>query len=191
MRFRPLVVSLGALVALALVAVPAMGSQQAAPSRPAAATAPDKSPKPSKAPETPITVTGTVVATTDDNGHTEFTLTAGGKTYELEAGPPWWWGPKHPLSAFVGRSVTVAGTIREGSSSIDVETIDGQPIAGRGVGKPPWAGGPKVVGERHPGWKAWKDSGAATNGGHGRGKAGAPGQLKPKPSGPPEADETD
>ena len=29
-------------------------------------------------------------------------------------------------------------------------------IAHNPTGKPPWAGGPKVQGERHPGWKAWK-----------------------------------
>jgi hypothetical protein len=54
----------------------------------------------------------------------------------------------------VGKTVTIAGTHREGSTDVSVDTVDGTAI--RAEGRPPWAGGPKVVGERHPGWKAWK-----------------------------------
>ena len=72
----------------------------------------------------------------------------------LEAGPPWWWGEDNPLAPFVGETVTVEGEQAEGSDSVDVHAVNGTAI--REAGRPPWAGGPKVVGEAHPGWKAWK-----------------------------------
>lgn len=129
-----------------------------------------------KVPSTPITVSGTVATTTDADGRTTYTLDADGTTYELGAGPAWFWGSDHPLAAYVGKQVDIAGEIREGSSEIDVETVDG--VALRAPGKPPWAGGPKAVGERHPGWKAWKAAHPDGKPGNGHGRDGAPGQLK-------------
>jgi hypothetical protein len=126
-----------------------------------------------KGPETPITVTGTVSESTNGKGWKTYSLTAGSKTYELSAGPPWFWGDKNPLAAYVGKSVTVVGKTHQGSTEIDVETVDGKAI--REPGRPPWAGGPWVVGERHPGWKPWMAGGKP---GNGHGRAGAPGQLK-------------
>lgn len=134
--------------------------------------------KADKGPETPVTVSGTIRATTDENGRTEYAVTSGGTTFELDAGPPWWFGRAHPLAGLVGTSVAITGTTR-GNGELDVETIDGRAL--REPGRPPWAGGPKVVGERHPGFKPWKAD-LWADGQPGRGKDGPPGQLKPKPS---------
>jgi hypothetical protein len=114
------------------------------------AAKPDKS----HAPETPVTLHGRVTKSTDADGHDAYTLSAGGATYKLSVGPPWFWGDRNPLDAYVGKDVTVDGD-REGTDGdVDVNTVDGKVI--REPGKPPWAGGPKVVGPAHPGYKAWK-----------------------------------
>ena len=136
---------------------------------------PDKDKDKEKGPETPITVTGKVGESTNGKGWKTYTLTAGAKVYELSAGPPWFWGDKNPLAAYVGKTVTVVGTTHPGSDEIDAETVDGKLL--REPGRPPWAGGPWVVGERHPGWKPWMAGGKP---GHGHGKDHAPGQLKDK-----------
>lgn len=131
--------------------------------------------KPEKGPETAVTVTGTVVKGQDEDGRPAFTITAAGKTWALSAGPAWFWGDRNPLAAYAGKSVTVVGTTREGSDELDVETVDGTAI--RDAGKPPWAGGPWVVGEGHPGWKEWMADGKPGKG-HGHGREDAPGQQK-------------
>lgn len=111
--------------------------------------------RPDKGPKVAVELRGTVVAGKDDKGRPTYTMTVGDTTWELSAGPKWYWGEAGgPLKAFAGKTVTVAGTHREGRFDVDVETVDGTAI--RGEGKPPWAGGPKVQGERHPGWKPWK-----------------------------------
>jgi hypothetical protein len=74
--------------------------------------------------------------------------------YQLEAGPTWWWGDANPLAAVVGKHVTITGEQAKGSTDVDVLAIDGTAI--RAAGKPPWAGGWKVVGPKHPGWAQWK-----------------------------------
>ncbi len=125
--------------------------------------------RPAKGPEVAVEVRGTVARTTDDKGRPTFTLTAGGVTWELSAGPKWFWGDKSPLAAHVGKTVLVAGTHHEGETELDVDAVDGTAL--RGAGRPPWAGGPKVVGESHPGWHG------ASNG-NGNGRDAAPGQLK-------------
>lgn len=129
--------------------------------------------KANKGPEIALTLTGTVARTTDGKGRPTFTLTVGAVTWELSAGPKWYWGDKNPLAAFVGTSVVVTGTHHEGESELDVDTVNGKAL--RAAGKPPWAGGPKVVGKIHPGWKDWKANGKP---GKGHGRAGAPGQTK-------------
>src|SRR5262245_51473612 len=175
---------LGIAIAFGLaVAIPVFAADPLAPSTsptPPGHSKPDKSPKPgqgnqkAKAPEVDVTVTGTVQQGTDGQGRPTFTVTANGKTWELSAGPAWFWGDKNPLKAFVGKSVTIAGSSQTGSSELDVATVDGTAI--RAAGKPPWAGGPWHVGSSHPGWKPWMANGKP--GGHGRDNA--PGQHKDK-----------
>jgi hypothetical protein len=155
----------------------------AATPAPAATAAPKASPqetgKPDKdkekGPEKAITLTGKVGESTNGKGWKVYTLTVGSTVYELGAGPPWFWGDKNPLAAYVGKTITVVGTTRQGSSEIDAETVDGKAL--RGPGRPPWAGGPWVVGERHPGWKDWMAGGKPGHG-QGHGRDHAPGQLK-------------
>jgi hypothetical protein len=125
-----------------------------------------------KAPKIEVSLSGTVEQTTDEKGRPTFTLTADGTTYELSAGPKWYHGENGgPLAAFVGERVDVHGWQREGSSDVSVDTVNGERVVPEG--RPPWAGGPKAVGERHPGWKADKP-------GRGLGREQAPGQLKDK-----------
>jgi hypothetical protein len=142
-------------------------------------TATPKGPKPSKGPETSMTLRGTVVKGTDGKGRPSFSMTVDGVTWDLSDGPPWYWGDKDPLMAYVGKTVTVVGTTRGDDHELDVETVDGTAL--RAPGKPPWAGGPWVVGSMHPGWKPWMADGKP---GKGLGRDGAPGQLK-KASPPP------
>jgi hypothetical protein len=174
----------GFVVAIALaVAIPVYAAgPSASPARPGQSK-PDMSPTPgkgdqrAKTPEVAVTVEGTVQEGKDGHGRPSYSLTANGKTWELSAGPPWFWGDKNPnpLKAYVGKSVKIAGSTHEGSSEIDVETVNGNAI--RATGKPPWAGGPWKVGATHPGWKPWMAGGKP---GNGQGKADAPGQQKDK-----------
>jgi len=187
------VLGTGCALALVVVAVPVLG--QGAPGRNAAAHAPAASekPKPSKGqkaekvPETPVTLTGTVGTRTDDDGGTVYTLTVGSTVHDLEAGPPWFWGEANPLKPFVGKTVTIEGEQATDSTDIDVKTVDGTAI--RGEGKPPWAGGWKVVGEKHPGWAQWKvdkhvaKDAAKAAGDHGRPSWAGPKSPEPSPGG--------
>ena len=174
---RILTILIGGGLVLALAAGPVLGVD---PSPSPGAEKPEKAAK-EKVAEAPITVTGTVASTKDAEGETAYTLASGGKTYTLEAGPSWWYGANHPLATSVGKSVTIVGETAAGSTEIDVVTVDGKAVRAT-TGKPPWAGGPKKVGEKHPGWKSWKA--AHPNGKPGKGlgmrngKATAPGQLK-------------
>jgi hypothetical protein len=164
-RLGPLLIA--GLLALA-VAVPVV-----------AADPPGQAKNKSKAPEVEITLNGTVVQTSDAKGRPSFEMTVGGTTWELSAGPKWFHGANNPLAAFAGKSVEITGTHREGENDVSVATVNGQAI--RAAGRPPWAGGPKAVGERHPGFKAWKMRGGN---GKGLGRANAPGQLKDKSAKP-------
>jgi hypothetical protein len=161
-----------ALVALvAVVAIPALaasssGLPAAAPgaNAPTASGNPGKGPKASKEPEVAVTLRGIVAATTDADGTTTYSMTSGGKTVRLDAGPSWFFGDKHPLAAFVGKTVTIVGGQR--SDEVDVESVDG--IRLRAEGKPAWAGGWKAVGSAHPGWSQAKaDRWAAHQANHG------------------------
>jgi hypothetical protein len=138
---------------LAPVATPPRSFPTASPGA-AGGGKPDKANKGDKTPAVPITLRGTIATTTDGKGRPTFSLTSGGTTYELSAGPPWFWGANNPLAPFVGKTVTVAGETRPGTLEVDVLAVDGTAI--RAAGKPPWAGGWKVVGERHPGWSQAK-----------------------------------
>jgi hypothetical protein len=128
----------------AATAEPDEDGESANPDKPA------KEPKGAKAPENDVTITGTVATRTDADGQTEYTMAVGGKTLVLEAGPRWFFGNDHPLKAFVGKRVTITGSQRVGEDDVDVEAVNGTRL--RAPGKPPWAGGWKRVGERHPGW---------------------------------------
>ena len=134
---------------------------------PAATLKPAATPKPAKTPDEtkgPIeTLTGVLGVRTDADGDREYVLNG----IELSVGPPWYWGTKNPLEPFVGKSVTVTGRTDTGRPStkangkaadadgpeFEVYSVNGSKV--RAEGKPPWAGGPKVVGERHPGYKGW------------------------------------
>ena len=169
-------------VAIFVIAAPTFGanpSPNARPSPSAPAVQPQVKPSGSpdlkgrETPELAVTVRGTVVKGADEQGRPTFSLTAGGTTWKLSAGPPWFWGDKNPLAAYVGKTVTVVGSRDQDGSELDVDTVDGTAI--RAPGKPPWAGGPWVVGKIHPGWKPWMADGKP---GKGLGRAGAPGQTK-------------
>jgi hypothetical protein len=169
---------LAAIIALGLLTAAVLPALAAQPS-----PKPGHGPRAPKVPATPITVNGTVVATTDAHGRTVHTVTADGQTYTLGAGPRWWWGDGGPLADAVGKDVTIVGELRPGSQEIDVETIDGDAWR-TWVGRPPRAGGPGPVGAKHPGWMAWRAAHADGHPGRGRGqglglgRAHAPGQLK-------------
>jgi hypothetical protein len=135
---------------IALVVIVALPTLAASPNPGAAASSehPGKGPKASKEPEVQVTLRGVVSATKDAEGQTTYTIAANGKTIRLEAGPPWFFGDKHPLAAFVGKTVTITGGQR--GDEVDVATVDGKAL--REEGRPPWAGGWKTVGAAHPGW---------------------------------------
>ena len=125
-----------------------------------------------------VTVTGLVSSSPDAEGDTGYTITVDGQVIRLGAGPRWFYGDTYPLDPFVGKTVTVTGEQggngpkqgkgkgnrpvkpRSTGPEIDVFTVtlNGQTTVIRAAGKPPWAGGPKTVGSRHPG--------------HGKGRAG-------------------
>jgi hypothetical protein len=158
-------------IALLAIAIPVLAaSPSAAPTKESNSEKPGKA---AKGPETEVSLKGTVQKSVDQGGHPTYTLTADGKTWTLSAGPSWFWGDKNPLNAYVGKVVAVAGTTEAGAVEVDVETVDGTAI--REPGKPPWAGGPWLVGPTHPGWKDWMANGKP---GNGHGRENAPGQLK-------------
>lgn len=161
---RPWSVLAAIAVALLLVAVPVLAAGN--PDAPGQ--------QKEKTPSTPITVSGTVAKGTNADGETVYTLADGGTTYTLEAGPAWFF-ETYPLEPYVGQAVTIDGEIQDGSSVIDVLSIEGTEL--REPGKPLWAGGWKAVGERHPGWSQEKaDRFEAKFGG-----CFPPGQCKDKP----------
>jgi hypothetical protein len=175
MHRRQLLTGLGIVALLAIVALPALAGGQGKQNAPGQAK--------EKVPTTPITITGTIEVATADNGNDSYTLTDGGTTYTLSAGPPWFFGNDHPLEQYVGQAVTVDGEIAEGTNDVDVLAVDGTAL--REPGKPPWAGGWKVVGEGHPGWSQEKADRFKDK----FGDCFPPGQCKEKPAGPESEDE--
>ena len=147
----------------------AASPKAAATLKPAATAKPAATPKPAKVPDEtkgPIeTLTGTLGTRTDADGDREYVLNG----TELSVGPPWFWGTKNPLEPYVGKSVSVTGRMETDPPStkangkannadgpeFEVYTVNGTTV--RAEGKPPWAGGPKVVGERHPGYAGWSN----------------------------------
>ncbi len=140
------------IVSLLVVGVAAspLGSQLTGATAAGSAT----SDRQAKASEQGVTLTGTVGTRTAADGTTEYTLTNGDTVLSLDAGPAWFFGDAYPLAPYVGQQVTISGEQREGSTSVDVLTVNGTAL--REPGKPPWAGGWKRVGERHPGWSQEK-----------------------------------
>lgn len=135
---RRIVYGLGlAAVVLALVAAPAIAAK------------PDKDVEKSS-----ITIHGTVDVATNTGGHDTYSLRDGGTTYQLEAGPPWFFGDAYPLKPYVGKNVTIVGEAAKGSTEVEVVSVDGTAL--RSPGKPPWAGGWRAVGAKHPGWSQAK-----------------------------------
>ena len=144
-------------ILLSVAAVPALAADPSpAPHPPGQDVRPDHAgPKDkTKEPKNPITLRGTVVRATDEDGNAVYELVSGGKTYTLDAGPSWFLRENHPLESRVGDTLTIGGTVAAGSTEVDVETIDGKAI--RDGGKPAWAGGWKRVGQQHPGWSEEK-----------------------------------
>lgn len=136
----------GSAVAIALVILPLL--------MPATNPTAGKAQKTHK-PEIAITVRGTIQKSAAQDGTTEYTMLANGTTYRLSDGPAWWWGAKDPLAAYVGRTVEVVGKVAQGSTALDVQSIDGKAL--RAPGRPPWAGGRKAAGQKHPGAGKSKD----------------------------------
>jgi len=145
MANRPILTGLALVALLAVVALPAIAADHSAPPG-----KPDKA----KVEKAATTLTGQVSTTTDSEGKVTYTLRSGSTTYVLEAGPAWFFGANHPLKPYVGKSVTVVGEKAADSNVVDVSSVDGKAL--RAAGKPPWAGGWKVVGKRHPGWSQEK-----------------------------------
>lgn len=143
MTRRPLLAGIAILALLVAVALPALAAG------PKSSAAPGESKKP-KAAEVAITLNGTIELATDADGREKYTLADGGTTYTLEAGPAWFFGDAYPLKRYVGQAVTVVGEVEEGTTEVDVESVNGTAL--RAPGKPPWAGGWKRVGPLHPGW---------------------------------------
>lgn len=120
---RRAVVIVGGLVTALAIAIPAMGAG------PTPRPTPPGHAKADKGPELERTVRGTVETSTDADGRPAFSITADGETWTLSAGPSWYWGDEHPLAAWVGKTVEVAGTYHEGETELDVETVDGDASA--------------------------------------------------------------
>jgi hypothetical protein len=182
---------LAGLIAIPVLAASPSGAPTAATStatptptkapKPQKSPKPDRGPKADRAPETAVTVKGTVGTRTDANGRTEYTLTTGSTVRVLDAGPPWFYGSKHPLKPYVGKQVTIAGGQRAGEDELEVTSVDGTAI--REPGKPPWAGGWKVVGKDHPGWTQEKWDRWQTKLKARGTSCWPPGQCKDKPTG--------
>ena len=159
-RRRILLVGATIVAALA-VAIPVMGADPSPSGGPPGQTKPDKSPNPNKpdkaakadkGAEVAVTVQGTVTKGTDESGRPTLQLTADGKTWQLSAGPSWYWGDKNPLNAYVGKSVSIAGSSHAGDTELDVETVDGKALARR---RQAAVGGRSVGGRRDaPGMEA-------------------------------------
>jgi hypothetical protein len=129
--------------------------------------------------EQAVTVHGTIQKTTAPDGKGAYTLVANATTYRLSDGPEWWWGANDHLASNVGKTVDVTGEVAQGSTDIDVLSIDSKAL--RAPGRPPWAGGPKAVGEKHPEFKESKGRDKATE------KAKNKESAKPEASSSPSA----
>jgi hypothetical protein len=185
---RAPLLALGLLALVGVVAIPALAASPSPKAGASASEHPGKGPKASREPEVIVTLKGVVASTKDADGETSYTLTVDGKTVKLDAGPPWFFGDKHPLAPFVGKTVTISG--EQSGDEVDVETVDGSAI--RAPGKPPWAGGWKAVGSSHPGWSQdkadrWQQKHNGASGAAGATDCWPPGHCKNQGVAAPEA----
>ena len=170
MTRRPILAGIAIAALLVAVTLPALAAGPSA--SPGQSGKPEKPAKAAEAAEVAITLHGTISLATDAKSKETYTLADGGKTYTLEAGPAWFFGDSYPLKPFVGQSVTIVGEVDQGGTEVDVESVNGTAL--RAAGKPPWAGGWKVQGQKHPGWSQEKaDKFKAKHG-----DCAAPGQCK-------------
>ena len=152
---------------------PASPAAQSTPAPTPKAAATPVAPKTTETPEAaetpdtepaPATLKGVLTTGTDADGDPAYFI----GTTRIGVGPPWFWGDKNPLAPYVGKTVTLTGHMDQGKPAstnpngkakaaegpeFEVYTVNGTTV--RAPGKPPWAGGPKVVGEKHPGYKGW------------------------------------
>ena len=170
MNRRHLVTGLGIVALLALLAVPVLagwpGQGATRPARPRR-----------RSRRRPSRISGTIDVTTDENGNDTYTLPTAERPTRSRLARRGSSGNNHPLKPFVGKSVTVDGEVAEGGTEVDVQAVNGTAL--REPGKPPWAGGWKVVGERHPGWSQEKADRFKAK----FGDCFPPGQCKEKPAG--------
>ncbi len=170
-------------------AVPSVGPSAAPNAAPSVVPKSAATPKPAEAAETPdadevvTTLKGVLTTKKDAEGEVDYYI----GDVQLSVGPPWFWGAKHPLVGLVGQAITMTGhmetgnpvkakakanaTAKDAGPEFEVLTVNGKTI--REPGKPPWAGGPKVVGPSHPGYAGW-----SKNHGNGNGN-GAKASTKP------------
>ncbi|MEX1172325.1 MAG: hypothetical protein WEG56_06900 [Chloroflexota bacterium] len=148
--YRSILAVAGLAVLVGALALPTLAADPTEKPSPPAGVPGQERAKAAKVPKEPITLRGTVAVVTDADGRTRYTMTVGGTTYELGAGPPWFHGDNHPLKGSVGKSVTIVGERAAGSTDVAVKTVNGTAL--REEGPPPWAGGWMRVGKAHPGW---------------------------------------
>jgi hypothetical protein len=137
-------------------------------------------------------LTGTITTMADADGVMEYYLDVDGTLLKLSVGPPWFWGDADPLAAYVGQSVELQGFAKTGipddqaadiareravaEEAFDVRFVAGSPLWDVDAFRPPWAGGPAVVGEIHPGYAGWSRGQEAKAAGqaNAEGRAGGP-----------------
>ena len=165
--------------ALPSASVAPLAAPSSAPSAaPSAAPKSAATPEPAKATGTPdadevvTTLSGVLSTKADADGDVDYYI----GDVRLSVGPPWFWGDKHPLTGLVGKTITVTGHMETGNPAkakanakakdngpeFEVLTVNGTTV--REPGKPPWAGGPKVVGPSHPGYAGWSKNHGNGNG---------------------------
>ena len=87
----------------------------------------------------------------------------GGEPIALRFGPSWFNDLYALFGLSAGEDVTIGGNVRGGEPNenaadaakdpvVRILTVDDQK---RTKGKPPWAGGPKELGDAHPGFEGW------------------------------------
>jgi hypothetical protein len=137
-------------------------------------------------------LTGTIVAVVDADGVSEYYLQLDdGSQLKLSVGPPWYWGSENPLAEYVNQVVEVQGYDKTGvpdeqaadiakkravaEASFDVRVIEDETLWT--TFRPPWAGGPAVVGEVHPGFAGWSRGQEAREAGEANAEGRAGGSI--------------
>ena len=107
-----------------------------------------------------VQVEARVVGKVDEN---IFKLEDDTGSINMSLGPRWF--ATHELQ--VGSTVQVMGEVDRGKDGSKPAELDANSVTQQGgavleirpaTGKPPWAGGPKIVGEKHPGYRGTKNS---------------------------------